>query len=624
MMASPPIVSRAAAAACALLATVSLHAENEPIAFDSDRWQLTGGRIVTHLDRQTLAGPAFLKDVQFENGVIEVDIAVTGERSYPGITFHMRGPGNHEEVYVRPHRAGLYPDAVQYTPVFNGIGSWQLYSGEGFTAPAEIPTDEWVKLKLEVKGTQARVFLGESDLPVLVVNELKHGPGVGTIGLTAPADRTAYFSNFRYRSDDGLVFDPPPQVTPPMGMIRQWEISQAFEASQLDLEQTPNAQGLADITWTSVEGEPGGLVDIGRHVGRTGGPVDCVYARTTLHADADELRTIGFGYSDAVVMFLNGQIVFLGNSAYRQRDPSFLGIVGLNDNVYLPLKKGDNELLLAVVESFGGWGFMCQDGSAVIQHERLTKAWELRRTLRYPESVVYDQKRGVMYASNFYAGGREFLSKISLDGRIEELQWVSGLSRPTGLCIHEDRLFAVDRTGLVEIDIDTAQIAARHPVPEARFINDVAFDEAGAAYITDSAGAAIHRLHNGEAEVWLEGEAVSDPNGICVVGDEVVFGNSGDGSLKAVNLHNKSVRTIVSLGPGSIVDGIRPDGEGGFIISDFNGRVFAVAAEGEMTELLNTTVRNEYCADLEYIPDRGLLVIPSLYDNRIVAYEVAQ
>lgn len=31
-----------------------------------------------------------------------------------------------------------------------------------------------------------------------------------------------------------------------------------------------------------------------------------------------------------------------------------------NDAVYLPLKKGNNELVLAVTEFFGGWGFICQ------------------------------------------------------------------------------------------------------------------------------------------------------------------------------------------------------------------------------------------------------------------------
>ena len=39
----------------------------------------------------------------------------------------------------------------------------------------------------------------------------------------------------------------------------------------------------------------------------------------------------------------------------------FLGIVNPgNDAVYLSLKKGSNELMLAISELDGGWGFICR------------------------------------------------------------------------------------------------------------------------------------------------------------------------------------------------------------------------------------------------------------------------
>ena len=65
-----------------------------------------------------------------------------------------------------------------------------------------------------------------------------------------------------------------------------------------------------------------------------------------------------FGYSDDVSIFLNGRLLFSGMSGYHSRDPSFLGLIGLFDAVPLHLRKGENELLLIVSETFGGWGFM--------------------------------------------------------------------------------------------------------------------------------------------------------------------------------------------------------------------------------------------------------------------------
>ena len=88
-----------------------------------------------------------------------------------------------------------------------------------------------------------------------------------------------------------------------------------------------------------------------------------VYAKTILESDRDQLKKLGVGYSDDVSVFLNGKILWRGRSAQNFRDPAFLGIVSSDDDaVYLPLKKGKNELVLALSELGGGWGFICRLG----------------------------------------------------------------------------------------------------------------------------------------------------------------------------------------------------------------------------------------------------------------------
>jgi hypothetical protein len=288
------------------------------------------------------------------------------------------------------------------------------------------------------------------------------------------------------------------------------------------------------------------------------------------------------------------------------------------------LKQGENELLLLVAESFGGWGFMCQDGNAFFQHENLTKSWELPRKLNFPESVVFDRKRSVLYVSSYSLPGAGYISKINLDGSIEELEWITGVNRPTGLWIFNDKLYAVDRANLVEIDIDSGLIANKYQVPGAMFMNDLAFDSRGNAYITDTRASVIHKFSNGEFEVWLQSDEIRDPNGVYVDKEKLIIGNSGDGCLKAVNLSDKKISTVVCLGSGSNMDGVRSDGRGNYIISDFNGRVFLATPSGEKTELLNTKTPQLFCADLEYIPEQKLLVIPTLYDNRIMTYRLTE
>lgn len=86
-----------------------------------------------------------------------------------------------------------------------------------------------------------------------------------------------------------------------------------------------------------------------------------LYARTFIDSERDQVKKLSIGYSDDVSVFLNDRILDRGRSAQSFRDPGFLGIMNPeNDSVYLPLKKGRNELTLAVSELGGGWGFICR------------------------------------------------------------------------------------------------------------------------------------------------------------------------------------------------------------------------------------------------------------------------
>ena len=601
----------------------------EILDFESDRWVMANAEVVQHLGRTSLMGTAYLKDVEFENGIIEVDVAVTGARSYPGLIFRMQSPLNYERFYIRPHRAPYYPDALQYTHVINGVASWQLCQGEGCTALAEFPDNEWIPIRIEISGTQARVYLGDTDPPALVIPNLKHGKSRGTIGVMGPRDKTAYFSNFRFRSDNTLEFDPPPKIQTPPGMIMDWELSQAFKANRIDMEIYPDEKILPEITWKKVRAEPAGLVDVCRFAKRTPGGPDVVFARASIPSDKEEMKKYLFGYSDEVSLFFNGDILFAGNSAYQSRDPSFLGAVGLFDAVYLPLKKGENELLFVLKENFGGWGFLCQDGTAVYQAEGLEKLWEIEKNFKIPESIVYDSERDCFYVSN-YDGynpsnnqGKQAVSKVMLDGKAVNLAWASGLNNPTGMAVSENKLFVVERQNLVEIDPDTGKIVERHPIPQPGFVNDVAADASGNLYISDSGKHVIYRFSEGVIAEWVKGDEIRNPNGLHVEGKNLIVGNNGDNCLKAVDLKTKEIATIMNLGPG-IIDGIRSDGKGNLIVSHWEGKVYRISPEGTVEKLLDLTVPKTNTADLEFIEEEGLLVIPTFSGNRVLVYRLKE
>ncbi|MFZ5516940.1 MAG: SMP-30/gluconolactonase/LRE family protein [Candidatus Zhuqueibacterota bacterium] len=610
------------------------------IEFNSGRWDLSNATLVDFLGRKAMMGTAVLTDVVFGDGVIEVDMAVTGGRSYPAINFRIVDDDNCERFYIRPHRAGLYPDALQYTPVFNKVAGWQLYSGEGFTAAGNIPVNQWLHVKIDVKGSQARVFLNGASEPALVIHDLKHGVATGKLGLSGPRDGSAYFSNFCVTTEESLKFEQPVADATPAGMMMDWEISKVFNAEKIDIEviDYPGFYQIFYAGWQPVKAASSGLVDIARFVKRNPQRPECLLARTIVNSDEMLDVKLTFGYSDEVTLFHNGKKLFYGMSAYQWRDPSFLGIVGLNDVAFLTLEKGLNEIMLVVKESFGGWGFMMKADTTLTppkkQHDRVAKAWETEAVFLTPESVVYDPGQDALFVSSFDnrykkdAGPEEytgFISKLKITGEIEALKWAAPLHGPCGLAIYKKKLYTVERCNLTEIDLKTGKILKRYPIPGCDFPNDLIVDSDGSVYISDTSptdhrASRIYKFKGGTFEVWERGGEIRRANGLFIHEGKLLIGNTGDGCFKSADLATKKIGTIACLGAG-VVDGIRVDDRGDYLVSHWEGQLYRISPAGRVTELLDT-IGDINLADFEYIKEKKLLIVPTFVGNKVVAYKL--
>lgn len=366
------------APAALTLAAASAHAQ-APLAVppDSPRWEFQGdakpaeyqGRKALRLD----GAAAVLKDFTMRDAVIDVDVATTAVRGFFGLDFRISEDGaTAEELYLRPHKSGL-PDAMQYTPVLGTGRNWQLYSGPGFTGAVDIPKAEWFHLRLEVTGAQAKLYVKDMATPALVMPDLKTGLQKGQLALIVLMGET-FFANFEVRTTPDAPWERRLPAMP-AGTLTKWKLSPSYDALARNLEQPLSPSELASIAWQDVEAEAPGIVPINRYRESPHPRVTfandwskrldpqpgmkVVYARTTIDSDRDQVKKLELGYSDDVSVFLNGQILFRGRSAQNFRDPGFLGIMGAeNDALYLPLKKGANDLVLAVSELGGGWGLI--------------------------------------------------------------------------------------------------------------------------------------------------------------------------------------------------------------------------------------------------------------------------
>ncbi len=361
------------------LVVVPLLAQQQTLSLppDSPRWELEGqAKATEYQGRQCLSlngAAAVVKDLEMRDGVIDVDVATPASRGFFGIQFRIADNGaNGEWVYLRQHKSGL-PDAMQYTPVLNTGANWQIYNGPNFTGAVDIPKDVWFHLRLEVTGAQAKLFVKDMDKPALVMNDLKSGVQKGQIALYVLTGAT-YFSNFEVRTTPDAPWERHLPAMP-AGTLTKWSISPSYDALARNPERPLSSAEASTIQWQDVEAESPGFVvlyryrqaphlqvtfatDFSKRLDPQPG-TKLIYARTSIDSDRDQVKKLYLGYSDDVSVFLNGQILFRGRSAQNFRDPGFLGIMNPeNDAVYLPLKKGRNELMLAVSELGGGWGFI--------------------------------------------------------------------------------------------------------------------------------------------------------------------------------------------------------------------------------------------------------------------------
>lgn len=255
------------------------------------------------------------------------------------------------------------------------------------------------------------------------------------------------------------------------------------------------------------------------------------------------------------------------------------------------------------------------------------KLWETDAVFWTPESIVFDNTRRVLYVSNFNDRGgfrkagdtlyNECISKVDLNGNIVEFSWIDSLIGPTGLIIHKDTLYAVERKSMVIIDIENKTVVKRIPIPGAGFPNDITVDSDNNFYITDSSKKTIYKIKNGKVKPWLVSDEIAGPNGILYDEENLIVGIS-DNYLKSVNLKTKTISKIALLADG-IIDGIKKSGND-YIVSHYEGNLYNVTKTGEITELLNTRKEQINCADFEYIENEKMLFIPALTNNKVFAY----
>ena len=335
------------------------------------RWTTVAGTVnfVEHMGKPSIelqpgdyrkgipSGMAALKDFQFGNGTIDYDVSADNGMG-AALMFRAAGKENNEWFYLRPKpNCQEAPDCVQYAPQTHGALLWDVFPQ--YQGPAPLHSGQWNHVKLVISGKRMNIYLNGAAQPTLKVSRLEGDTDQGGLMLAGPG----FFADLTVKPDEveGLPSDPgPDEAASDDRFVRHWQLS-AF--SKLGEDQAPVYADLPDASakWVPLEAERGGLIDASRIYGvpLPLGQRAVVWLKTTVHSTSAQQKHASFGWLREAFVFVNGQLVYADKNLYQppaaRKAPD--GRLSLeNGSVMLPLKAGDNELAVALVNNFYGWG----------------------------------------------------------------------------------------------------------------------------------------------------------------------------------------------------------------------------------------------------------------------------
>lgn len=167
-------------------------------------------QVIAAPEAANAASFAVVKDVSFQDGTIEVDLAGQpaagaggGARGFIGIAFRIQGDGAYEYIYLRPTN-GRADDQVrrnhstQYSshPDFEFARS-RKEAPEKYESYVDLEPGVWTKYKIEVVGRTARLYVHGAEQPCLIVNDLKLEPRGGGVALWVGPGTEGYFAGLK-------------------------------------------------------------------------------------------------------------------------------------------------------------------------------------------------------------------------------------------------------------------------------------------------------------------------------------------------------------------------------------------------------------------------------------------
>jgi Domain of Unknown Function (DUF1080) len=152
-----------------------------------------------------------IKNLDFQDGIIEVKVlskllktARPSDRGFIGIAFRIDEKNSkYESIYIRPTN-GRAEDQIRrnhsiqyYSYPDYKFDRLRKESPEKYETYADMGLNEWITLRIEVKGNKAVLYINNQKSPNFIVTEMLGNLKSGGIGLWVDVGTEGYFKDLK-------------------------------------------------------------------------------------------------------------------------------------------------------------------------------------------------------------------------------------------------------------------------------------------------------------------------------------------------------------------------------------------------------------------------------------------
>ncbi|HLT93708.1 MAG TPA: hypothetical protein VKZ56_04060 [Membranihabitans sp.] len=253
----------------------------------------------------------------------------------------------------------------------------------------------------------------------------------------------------------------------------------------------------------------------------------------------------------------------------------------------------------------------------MVTEPSVTLLWKTDTLFSDSESTLYHAATNTIYVTcgnnSIEKDGDGYIATLNPDGSVKQLDWVTGLHAPKGMATIGNSLYVSDIDEIVEIDLKSGKIINKYPLEGAQFLNDVATD-GSVIYFSDMRDNKVYTLSDGEFE--LVAENVPSINGLESY-NGTLYGLNKEGLIKFDGDGGYEILTDEVQGG----DGLIILDDDTFIASRWAGQIYFVDGN-KVTLLLDTSPEQSNTADIGYIPDQQIIIVPTFKKNEVAAYQL--